>query len=73
MNIAIKHMKRGKSPGPDKIPNELFIESNQQTRKEITKILNIISMSYNIPQKWQHSEVIRLYKGKGKKGKCSNE
>ena len=66
-------MKRGKSPGPDKIPNEMFIEADQQARKEITNILNNISTTYNIPQTWQHSEVIRLYKGKGKKGKCSNE
>ena len=32
-NQAIKKLKRNKSLGPDKIPNELFIEANKQTRE----------------------------------------
>ena len=30
-------------------------------------------MNENIPEEWQEGEIIRFYKGKGKKGKCSNE
>ena len=32
-----------------------------------------ITENYNIPEEWQEGEIIRFYKGKGKKGKCSNE
>ncbi len=35
--------------------------------------MNNIYQTENIPKKWQEGEIIRLYKGKGKKGKCSNE
>ena len=27
----------------------------------------------DIPERWQEGEIKRLYKGKGQKGKCSNE
>ena len=37
--------------------------------KEINKIIQ----SYDIPDQWQVGEITRLYKGKGTKGKCSNE
>ena len=30
-------------------------------------------MNEQIPQEWQCGEIIRLHKGKGVKGKCSNE
>ena len=35
--------------------------------------MNDINQSKNIPNIWQEGEICRLYKGKGKKGKCSNE
>ena len=73
VNKCIKQLQRGKSNGPDNIPNETLIEANQSTRKIITNVLNSIYESENIPEEWQEGEIIRFYKGKGKKGKCSNE
>ena len=73
MDRAIKKLKRRKSIGPDKIPNEIFIESNNETRKIYLDILNNIHEKEDIPNSWLKGEIIRLYKGKGKKGKCSNE
>ena len=35
--------------------------------------MNNIYNEEKIPYEWQSGEVIRLYKGKGEKGKCSNE
>ena len=32
-----------------------------------------IHITENIPQSWEEGDIIRLYKGKGQKGKCSNE
>ena len=36
---------------------------------EMNKILH----SEKIPEQWTAGQLVRLYKGKGKKGKCSNE
>ena len=70
---AIKKLKRKKSLGPDEIPNEVFIESNKKVRDILLKTINNIHSTEEIPPSWLQGEIIRLYKGKGKKGKCSNE
>ena len=70
---ATKHLKRKKSPGPDNIPNEIFIEANKETQNIYKNILNNILNDNKSPQQWQKGNIIRRYKGKGKKGKCSNE
>jgi hypothetical protein len=66
-------LKRNKSTGPDMIPNEAIKESDQDTREIILEALNRTYSSETIPAEWQHGEIIRIYKGKGTKGKCSNE
>ena len=73
LNKNIKTLKRGKSTGPDNIPNEAIIEANKTNRTTINNILNNIYNTEKIPDQWQKGEIIRFYKGKGKKGKCSNE
>ena len=50
-----------------------LINANQTTREIYLKEINTIIQSYDIPDQWQVGEITRLYKGKGKKGKCSNE
>ena len=64
---------RGKSPGPENILNEALIEANNETRKIIIYVFNKSYSEEVIPKKWSESRIIRIYKGKGKKGKCSNE
>ena len=49
MNNAIKRLKRKKSLGPDKIPNEVFIEADQETRYILCNIFNKIHKAENIP------------------------
>ena len=73
MKAAIKKLKRNKSLGPDKIPNEIFIEANKETRKVLKEIIQKVHKEEEIPRSWEEGEIIRLYKGKGLKGKCSNE
>jgi hypothetical protein len=34
--------------------------------------MNDVYAKENVPQEWQEGEIIRIYKGKGQKGKCSN-
>ena len=73
LNQVIQKLKRNKSPGPDKIPNELFIEANQQTRLIYLEMFNQTLREEKIPKQWQHGSIITIYKGKGTKGKCSNQ
>ena len=70
---AIKKLKRRKSLGPDKIPNEIFIEADSETRNIFCKMIKEIHSKEKIPESWLEGEIKRLYKGKGIKGKCSNE
>ncbi len=72
-NDAIKRLRRRKSVGPDDLPNEIFIEADGKTKQIYNDILNKIHRETKIPEEWKIGHVKRLYKGKGKKGKCSNE
>ena len=73
LNRIIKKLKRNKATGPDEIPNEIFIEADSETREIYLETMNKIAMKITVPEKWQEGEIKRLYKGKGEKGKCSNE
>ena len=73
LNRAIKRLKRKKATGPDDIPNEVFIEANSETKNIYVKALNQVNKEMIIPEEWQKGEICRIYKGKGIKGKCSNE
>ena len=73
MRTSIKKLKRHKSTGPDTIPNEVFIEASHQTIEIYRKIFNKILISKSIPEIWRKGTITKIYKGKGKKGKCSND
>ena len=73
MNQAIKRLKRKKSVGPDEIPNEIFIEADNQTKKILKEVITKVHNTEEIPESWLEGHIKRLYKGKGMKGKCSNE
>ena len=70
---TIQKIKRNKACGPDNIPNEMFKEANTEIKKILLKSMNKIAEAKSIPDQWQKGIITRLYKGKGIKGKCSNE
>ena len=69
----VKQLQRRKAVGPDDIPNQALIESEDKMRKNILTIFNNIYKTEEIPQEWKHGRIIRIIKGKGKKGQCCNE
>ena len=73
LDNCIKTLKRRKSTGPDNIPNEIFIEADKNTKQIYLQMFNQIYANEEVPNEWQKGEIIRIYKGKGQKGKCSNE
>ena len=60
MEYTIKRLKRNKSLGPDKIPNEIFIEANKETKKIYQEIMNTVYKQEIIPERWQEGEIKRL-------------
>ena len=70
---VIRSLKAGKAPGPDGIPNEVMKAADNQTLAIFRNEMNKILTSMNIPKPWNEGTLKRLYKGKGVKGKCSNE
>ncbi len=73
INTTVRNLKKGKSTGPDKIPNEAFTNATKQTLEIYRKAMNKIIETQEIPDQWQEGELIRIYKGKGTKGQCKNE
>ena len=73
LNSAIKALQKKKATGPDEIPNEALIETDKKSRQIVLKAFNQVYKNETIPKEWQEGHIIRLYKGKGVKGKCSNE
>ena len=73
ISTVIQQLKKGKAKGQDGIPNEMFIYANDKTKNIIQTELNKILESQNIPEQWTEGMLKRIYKGKGTKGKCSNE
>ena len=53
--------------------NEIFIEADNYTRQIFLSYINKMNDTLEFPKQWQKGKIIRIYKGKGTKGKCSNE
>lgn len=64
----MKHLKNGKAPGPDNIPNELLKQGGVRLAEQLTKLFNKILGSAVIPDEWKESITIPLFK----KGKTSD-
>ena len=73
MRKTKQKLKKGKAMGPDDIPNEIFIYADQATLEIYRKMINRTIHNRQIPDKWREGEILSIYKGKGKKGKCSCE
>ena len=73
MQNSIKKLKRKKTPAPEKLPNEIFIEADTETRKVLKTMIEKAHKNETIPDAWAEGEIIRLYKGKGQKRKCYSE
>ena len=58
--------------GPDDIPNELIIEANEPTKDILKAMIENVYKKEEIPPAWEE-KIIQLCKGKGQRGKCSNE
>ena len=73
MKKAQKKLQNKKATGPDDIPNEIFTKATNRSMDIYRTMLNNTAHHQEIPEEWKKGNIISIYKGKGKKRKCSNE
>jgi hypothetical protein len=71
VEIIIKSMKNGKSPGPGNINLELIKYGGRKVLVLVTKLLNKILQGDHIPQEMKTGYLMEIHK-KGDKRKCEN-
>jgi hypothetical protein len=71
VEIAIGKLKSCKSPGPDHIPVELIKAGDETLNSEIQKLVCFIWNKDELPQQWNESIILPIYK-KGNKTDCNN-
>ena len=67
LEVAMKFLKNIKSPGDDKLPNELFIHAGKDLKESLLRIINTFYKKAEIPSNWKSIVIKMLFKGKGKK------
>lgn len=67
----IRTLKNNKSPGEDKITNEMLKTGNEILAQPLLSVFNKILQTTQIPEQWTKSEIILLHK-KGDKSNINN-
>ena len=62
---ALKTLKDKKSPGPDKITNEMLEHHGSKTKSKLLGIFNNSWKTGHVPQSWREADMVPIYK-KGK-------
>jgi hypothetical protein len=71
VEMAVAKLKRYKSPGSDHIPAALIQTGGETLRSEIHKLINFIWTEEELPDQWEESLIVPVYK-KGDETGCSN-
>ena len=67
---ALKKMKKGKAPGPSEMTCDILKEVGERGKEELAKVFRNISEKGEIPEEWNDSFTIPIYKGKGDALSC---
>ncbi len=65
LDKVIGKLKKGKRPGIDEFPTEVFIYAGAGVRKALLDLLNQVKSTREIPDQWNLMEIITIYKQKG--------
>lgn len=60
--FAFKNLKKDKSPGPDKLRNEILISGKAALLQPLTDVFNKILMEKQIPEQWTDAHITLIYK-----------
>ena len=69
---AIQDLKLRKAAGPSGVTAEMIKAADEQAVDWLTSICNRIVKEDTIPESWQMSELVPIYKGKGDVLECSS-
>ena len=69
---ALKKLKRGKSPGYDGLPAEIFIEAGDGVLEALLIVMNIVKKKRSIPDQWNWVKITTIYKNRGCKKELVN-
>ena len=69
---AIQDLKMRKTAGPSGVTAEMIKAAGEQAVDWLTSICNRIVKEEAIPESWQMSELVAIYKGKGDVLECSS-
>ena len=67
LKAVVKRLKRGKAPGVDKYPAELFLLAGQGVLESILELFNWIKECGYTPEQWDVMKIVTIYKKKGSK------
>ena len=67
LRAIIKRLKKGKSPGCDTYPAELFIYAGDGMLESLLEMFNWIKESGETPEQWDVLKIATIYKQKGSK------
>ena len=65
LDKVINKLKKGKKPGMDDYPNELFILAGHGVKKSLLLLMNKIKTLRQVPEQWNLMKIITIYKQKG--------
>ena len=68
-----KHLKKGKSPGRDGLPPDIFIHGGEKLQQLVMNMLNFIKQNKGVPKQWSQVQITTIYKNKGKKKQLVNQ
>ena len=60
---TMRHLKNGKAPGPDGIPNEMLKHLPEGVHQVIHKLFILMWMTGTMPKAWKESQTVLLHKG----------
>ncbi|XP_060202733.1 uncharacterized protein LOC132631151 [Lycium barbarum] len=69
---VMRKMSRGRPTGPDEIPAEFWKNVGRGGLEWLTRLLNVIFKTAEMPEEWRWSTMIPLYKNKGDIQNCNN-
>ena len=72
MVVALKKMKHRKTVGPDDIPIEVWKILGETGLAWLIDFFNRILKTKKMPNEWQKSTLVHIYKNKGDAQKCMN-
>ena len=72
MKVAIKHMKKGRAAGLSGVTAEMSQAAGEVGIRWVTEICNAILKEGKVPEDWERSWIVSVYKGKGDALECGS-